>query len=268
MGKYRILVSDFDGTFLRSDLTVSKGNIEAVKKFQEKGGIFVISTGRMTDGFTEKLKAFGYTGIYSCFNGAEINDIQTGKNLFKGYIDNETTIKFMEFVESHDINGQIYPDSSLMIKRRYGKFTDIYEKNGGAPAHVREDWIEYIKSTKKESAKLLLFDYKEKIDKVYEEVCKILPNCNCVRSSDNLVEINRKDISKGSTIHRLSSLFNVPIEEIIACGDAGNDVSMLKEAGLSVCMENGIPEAKKYADVICPTNDNDGIKWVIEKYCL
>ena len=48
-------------------------------------------------------------------------------------------------------------------------------------------------------------------------------------------------------------------EEVMAFGDAGNDLSMIKYAGLGICMGNGQDEVKKAADYITDDNDHDGI---------
>ena len=45
----------------------------------------------------------------------------------------------------------------------------------------------------------------------------------------------------------------------MAFGDAGNDLSMIKYAGLVICMGNGQDEVKKAADYITDDNDHDGI---------
>ncbi len=58
---------------------------------------------------------------------------------------------------------------------------------------------------------------------------------------------------------------DIPIEESIAFGDAENDISMLDAAGLAVVMENGTPETRKHADLICPSNMNDGVRKTIEE---
>ena len=38
---------------------------------------------------------------------------------------------------------------------------------------------------------------------------------------------------------------------------------MLQSCGTGVCVENGVDEVQKNADIICDTNENDGVaKWV------
>ena len=48
-------------------------------------------------------------------------------------------------------------------------------------------------------------------------------------------------------------------EEVIAFGDAENDISMLEYAGIGVAMGNATEKVKEIADEVTDTNDNDGI---------
>ena len=45
--RYRIAASDIDDTLLRSDLTISQSTKDTILNFQARGGVFVLSTGRM-----------------------------------------------------------------------------------------------------------------------------------------------------------------------------------------------------------------------------
>ena len=55
----------------------------------------------------------------------------------------------------------------------------------------------------------------------------------------------------------------------MAAGDAANDLSMLRAAGVGVAMCNGTDEAKAAADAVtCRDNNHDGIAEIIEKYLV
>ncbi len=55
---------------------------------------------------------------------------------------------------------------------------------------------------------------------------------------------------------------------MIAMGDGRNDISMIRWAGLGVAMENASASVKEAADVVAPTNDEDGVAYIIQKYML
>ena len=61
---------------------------------------------------------------------------------------------------------------------------------------------------------------------------------------------------------------NVSKDEIIAVGDAENDLDMIEYAGLGVAMGNASESVKKIANYITADNNNDGIAEVIEKFIL
>ena len=51
-------------------------------------------------------------------------------------------------------------------------------------------------------------------------------------------------------------------------GDAGNDVSMLRAAGLGIAVGNASDEVKAASDLVVPSCDEDAVKYVIENYCI
>ena len=55
-------------------------------------------------------------------------------------------------------------------------------------------------------------------------------------------------------------------EELVACGDGGNDITMIKYAGMGVAMENACEEVKNAADYITDSCDNDGVAKAIERF--
>ena len=67
---------------------------------------------------------------------------------------------------------------------------------------------------------------------------------------DNNLEINKEGTNKGLGLLQLGKSLGISREEIMACGDGGNDVEMLKEVGFAVAMANGSDPVKKAADFV------------------
>ena len=57
-------------------------------------------------------------------------------------------------------------------------------------------------------------------------------------------------------------------EEIIAFGDAENDLDMIRFAGIGVAMGNGKEEVKAAADFVTADIDDDGIEKALKHYNL
>ena len=82
-----------------------------------------------------------------------------------------------------------------------------------------------------------------------------------------------KDIIAGgggkmSGIKRYLELAGIRREEIIAFGDAENDLDMLRFAGIGVAMGNGAEEVKAAADYVTADIDDDGIEKALKHFGL
>ena len=88
------------------------------------------------------------------------------------------------------------------------------------------------------------------------------------RSADYFLECVPLGIDKAESIGKLIDILGIKRQEIIACGDGYNDVSMLKFAGLGVAMANASEDIRQLADVVTLSNDNDGVGQIVENYVL
>lgn len=67
---------------------------------------------------------------------------------------------------------------------------------------------------------------------------------------------------------RLLDLMGLKKEQMIACGDGYNDLTMIQAAGLGVAMENAVLPVRKAAGYITYSNNEDGVAHVVEKFML
>lgn len=262
-----MIVSDFDGTLsYGEDNAISKANINAINNFINDGGIFAVCTGRSTQGISHVLNGINFKGVFASFNGAVITDNKTGKTLYSNVIPNKTCLKFLKYVKQNNINGHTYPDGFLTVED-YNDFTKWYLIYNKTPVKIVPSLYDYYEKGGYDSCKLLVFDKKETIDNCLSELQNLLPECSVIRGDVDKIEITAKGETKGAAVKNLSKLYNVPVSEIIAIGDAGNDVPMLQTAGLGVAMGNAADDIKRYAKAIAPSVENDAIAYVINTYC-
>jgi hydroxymethylpyrimidine pyrophosphatase-like HAD family hydrolase len=58
------------------------------------------------------------------------------------------------------------------------------------------------------------------------------------------------------------------MEQVMALGDAANDIEMLGEAGIGVAMGNAPLEVKAAADWVAPSNNDDGVHAALRRFGL
>lgn len=89
-----------------------------------------------------------------------------------------------------------------------------------------------------------------------------------VRSQSYIYEAMPLGTTKASALKALTEHLGLTAEEVMAIGDAANDIEMLEYAGLSVAMGNASDEVKALADVVTADHDACGVAQAIERFVL
>lgn len=88
------------------------------------------------------------------------------------------------------------------------------------------------------------------------------------RSADYFLECVPLGIDKAQSLNRLITTLGITKEEVIACGDGYNDLSMIRFAGLGVAMANAAKDIQSEADYVTLSNEEDGVAHVVEQFIL
>lgn len=91
---------------------------------------------------------------------------------------------------------------------------------------------------------------------------------NTVLSMPTIYEMLPKNVCKASALQTLTEKLGLLPEEVMAIGDANNDLEMLEFAGLAVAMENAPQHVKEAANAVTSSNNEDGVARAIEQWIL
>jgi Cof subfamily protein (haloacid dehalogenase superfamily) len=89
-----------------------------------------------------------------------------------------------------------------------------------------------------------------------------------VKTDRDLLQIMHPEVSKAVALAKVARWYGVPMEQVMAIGDAPNDVGMLQAAGVSVAMDNAHPLVKDVADWVAPSNNDHGVHAALARYGL
>lgn len=89
-----------------------------------------------------------------------------------------------------------------------------------------------------------------------------------LHTDHDLLQIMDKRVSKAVALEKVATHHGIKAEEVMAVGDAPNDVGMLQYAGVAVAMDNAHKMVKKVADWIAPSNDDHGVHAALVRYGL
>lgn len=79
-------------------------------------------------------------------------------------------------------------------------------------------------------------------------------------------DITHRHADKGKALRAMAAHQQLTIAQTMAFGDGGNDVAMIREAGIGVVMGNANDAVKANADFITTSVDEDGIRHALQHF--
>lgn len=262
-----MLVLDLDDTLLSDDYSISTKNKEMLMKAQELGVFVVLASGRPTAAmmpFAEELKLGKYGSFIISFNGALITNIKNNETIFERCLTKEEIHSLHSFSTEHNVHILTYLNSEV-VSETESEYIDIELKITG----MNHNKVPCFKSAVNASAvKCIMLEEPGYLKTVESKLKEARPNLSVAISKPFFLEVMPHGIDKAASIKILADRLGIKQQEIIAVGNAGNDLSMVEYAGLGVWVDNVAPELRHKADVVVASNNNHGVAEVVERFIL
>lgn len=264
----KLLATDIDGTFIRTDGSVSKEQIATVKKFREDGNFFVIATGRPICRLNEVYNLFDFdiSKDYAvCFNGALVCTVDGSKVVLKNCLSDESVRDLIDLAVSMNSTYLVYLKDKIITPCIPESCSFLYDLS--CVHEIKEDH-EYFKSQK--DVFKIIFTGSGEESKHKREIMPedIRQRFNIVQSGANFVEFNNKGADKGEGVIALAEALGVKFEDTYAVGDEENDYAMISKVGNGCCVENAIPMIKSIAKYVTASNNDNGVMNLINNIIL
>ncbi|RYJ52591.1 HAD family phosphatase [Flavobacterium petrolei] len=263
--KYKMLVLDMDDTLLNDDHTISNENKVMLSKARELGVHIVLASGRPTPAMIAYAKELQLDNSYMIsYNGAVITDLKEDKVIF------EQTLTQGQIHELYDyslkskthiityVNGKIVSETD-------SEYIEI-EKNITGLEHNKV--VSFKEEVQSSAVKCILLEDPNYLKEVEKDLKAAMPHLSVSMSKPFFLEVAQNGIDKGASIKFLAEKLNILQSEIIAVGNAGNDLTMIEYAGLGVWVDNVDPELRDKGDVIVASNNNHGVAEVVRRFIL
>lgn len=264
---YKMLVLDLDDTLLRDDYSISARNKDMLLQAQNMGVKVVLASGRPTPAmyqFAEELKLAHYDSYMISFNGAVVTSMKNNEILFETCLTQAEVHSLHDFSIDNNVHIITYSDKGV-VSETHSEYIDVELKLTGIPHHK----VPCFKSEVTGSAiKCILLEHPNYLKQVEKKLKAERPNLSVARSKPFFLEVMPHGIEKAKSIDFLAKTLGINQSEIIAVGNAGNDLTMVQYAGLGVWVDNVTPELRNEADYIVASNMNDGVAEVVERFIL
>lgn len=263
--QYKMIVLDLDDTLLRDDHTISARNKTALMQAQQQGVKVVLASGRPTAAmlsYAEELQLAKHDSYIISFNGAMITSMRNQKILFETSLTREEIHSLHDFSLENDLHILTYSNRGI-VSETTSEYIDVEQTITGLPFQKVDSFKHEIQSS---AVKCILLEEPSYLKNMEVKLKKERKDLSVARSKPFFLEVMPQGIDKAASIQHLAKKLNIKQEEIIAVGNAGNDLSMVQYAGMGVWVDNVTPELRHEANDIVASNMNDGVAEVVEKY--
>lgn len=250
---------DVDGTILSfstHQIPVSAQN--ALLQLHDKGYKIIIATGRSAGDLAE-ISSVPYQGVVG-LNGAECT-LRNGEVIARCSIPLELFRKSLELAEKYDFAVAVEGDDGIYVNKLSPRVVEMSRLVDHPLPQVR-DLNEVFKEGV--SSQLCFFFDRE----IEQKVMTLLPGLTATRWCDVFADINVVGVNKAAGICSFADYLGIELSETMALGDGGNDIPMLRVAGIGVAMGNASDEVKSHADYVTDHIDNDGLFKVFKHFEL
>lgn len=267
----KLLALDMDGTLLNEKKEIPQAHIDAIHKAIAAGVKLVLCTGRPLFGvkpYYEKLGLGTENEFVIVNNGCSTHqtsdwglvdwrELSKEDILYLEGLAQKNQVQFTLFDEEHyfvlggKANATIENDAKLVFTTP----TEISLEEATSGQHIMFQGM--FLGTKAETD-----DFENRF------AAELNQRFSGVRSQPVIYEAMPLGTTKASALSRLAEKLGIQPDQIMAMGDANNDIEMLEFAGLGIAMGNASDHVKQLADYVTDSNDENGVATAIERFIL
>lgn len=285
---YKLVAIDLDGTMLNQYGIITEKTKKAISKAQEKGVEVMIASGRAITSVKRFSKEINSNKYFISGNGAITYDIKNNKILYENILSKTKALKIIKICEENSIYYNVYTENGIIAKNlSYNTlyyYKDNLTKSDENRTHINivENVYDYFEQREEKILKIMICDEHKTVFNSIVRKLKELSEIEVLEVShmsrkiikqgtDEIAleyfytEVSAKDVDKWNALEEIIGLMNISKEEVVTIGDNANDLKMITNAGLGVAMGESAPYVKQSADIIAPTNDEDGVAIILNK---
>jgi 5-amino-6-(5-phospho-D-ribitylamino)uracil phosphatase len=261
----QMVAIDLDGTLLNDSKQVSQQTAKALECAIDRGIRVVIASARPPRSVRHIYSQLGLDTLQINYNGALIWDEPGKRVVFHRPIAGDRVRRMIDAARSRF--DSILVTWEILDRWYTDRFDQTYTTETGRL--FKPDVVAPLDQfCNQPITKLLLLGERQSIDQLEKELSTEAENVTVVRTDPELLQIMDRYVSKGAALQLVAEHYQIPLENVMAIGDAPNDVGIIKIAGVGVAMDNASDIVKDVADWIAPSNNDHGVHAALLKFGL
>jgi Cof subfamily protein (haloacid dehalogenase superfamily) len=260
----RLVAIDLDGTLLNDSKQVSDQTVEALRCLPALGVRTVIASARPPRSVRHIYAKLGLDTWTINYNGALIWDEQARRVVYHQPMGCEVVRQIID--RARDLFPQVLVGCEILDRWFTDRDEQTYTTETGRL--FRPDGVLPLDEFCNQPITKLLLLGDPVLLRQCEPVFYDYPQVSAVRADPELIQVMDRRASKAAALRLVAGHYRVPMEQVMAIGDAANDVAMLEVAGVGIAMDNAHPRVKEVADWVAPSNNDHGVHAALVRYGL
>jgi len=265
-GNIRLVAVDLDGTLLNDSKTVSERTVRALAGLPERNVRVVIASARPPRRVRHIYKSLGLDTLQINYNGALIWDEPNLRAVYHRPLPGNFVRQMVDF--ARDLYEEVLVSCEVMDRWYTDRSDQSYTTETGRM--FKPDVIAPVgEFCKLEITKLLFLTEPAIIARLEPALLERFGKQVVILQTDeHMLQIIHPKAGKAAALGRVAAHYNINLEDVMAIGDAPNDVGMLQLAGVAVAMDNAPARVKQVAHWVAPSNNDHGVHAALVRYGL
>lgn len=256
-----MLATDVDGTLLNDDGTLGEENAGAVAMLIAHGVPVTLATGRTEATALPLARTLGLRVPLVLYNGAVVATPQ-GRVLRQTRLAPEAVDQAIELAARVGLQGFVYLSCGLV------PVLGAEALAGHLLPEDRSRLLDGLAPWAREGGaiKVLWLGAPQACDVFVERAQELRAVLRVIRSGPECVEVLAPGVSKASGLAHVLAMLGLRAGEMVAVGNAENDLEMLRMAGAGVAVASAEPAVIRQARYVAPAHTQAGVAAVARRF--
>lgn len=262
----KLVAVDLDGTLLNDSKKVSEQTAGALACLPDQGVKVVIASARPPRSVRPIYQSLGLDTLQINYNGALIWDEPNNQAIFHRPIAGKLAKKIID--HARDMFEETIVTCEILDRWFTDRTDDSHTTETGKL--FKPDVICPIAELcQSPITKLMLLGEPQIILRLEDILAEeFAEQVTILKTDRDLIQIMHPQVSKAVALAKVAKWYGITMDEVMAIGDAPNDVGMLQAAGVSIAMDNAHALVKDAADWVAPSNNDHGVHAALARYGL
>lgn len=262
----RLVAIDLDGTLLTDSKQISSRTARALCALQRRDVKVVIASARPPRSVRPIYRMLGLQTLQINYNGALIWDEPKNEVIFHRPMSPAIVRQIIEVARD------MFEETLVTCEILDRWYTDYHDEhfNTETGKLFKPDVIAPLETfCNQPITKLLLLGEPRIMSRLEPLIAESFQgHISLVRTDDHMLQIMDRRVSKAVALQKVAKIYDIPMSQVMAIGDAPNDVGMLQASGVAIAMDNAHKVVKRVAHWVAPSNNDHGVYAALVRYGL